>query len=160
MVPPANCIYRVTMDHNSSSGDFITVQEGEFVEVLEASGSNYLVVTIRSDTSDDVEGYIPVHFLAPLDYQSLNTTNNNNSCTVCVKEPKALKQEWANFCTTIGRYEHYPQLETESDLLNAKIKSLVLYAESANVEGAGDEGVDGGNLPPHVTSADSLEDNG
>ena len=155
------------MDHIAPNGNFynyLTVREGDLVNVLDEKGLNYLVTTIPAESSDEEEeGYVPMCCLEPIhsppDINLLNRNNNNSLSPPCVNDEcrspqdardlylyedsgdehesnpanaknsshPTLVNEWSEFCARTGRFEDFPDCQTEEELLQAKMEALVKY---------------------------------
>ena len=74
------------MDHTAPPGNpynYLSVQEGDLVDVIEEKGLNYLVITIPLESSDkEEEGYIPQCCVEPIyrqeEISQLNLNSNNS----------------------------------------------------------------------------------
>lgn len=78
------------MDHSASPDNpynYLSVQEGDLVDVIEEKGLNYLVITIPLESSDkEEEGYIPQCCVEPIyqpeEISQLNLNSNNSHETL------------------------------------------------------------------------------
>lgn len=74
---------------NGNPYNYLTVHEGDLVDVLEEEGLNSYVVRIPAESSDEEEeGYVPTCCLEPLhqppDSRLLNRNNNNSLSPPCL----------------------------------------------------------------------------
>ena len=137
------------MDHRTGgrlSHDYLSVREGDLVEVLEIKGNNYYVCKFPLESSEEEneneeeqeEGFVPACCLQPLFYtDSLNHNSNNNASDDVTNWPDQhdninipgndLQKDWSVFCLRTGRFDPFPGCASEHELLNAKMDSLVKY---------------------------------
>jgi hypothetical protein len=58
--------WEVVEDYESEREGLLSVRAGQLVEVLDDSGSNWMVLTIAMATGDlETEGFLPAHILRP-----------------------------------------------------------------------------------------------
>ena len=55
----------VVESFSSEREEFLTVEKGQLVEVLDQGGSNWLVVTIPAPGELETEGFLPATYLCP-----------------------------------------------------------------------------------------------
>jgi hypothetical protein len=153
-------IHRVVIDHCAPLGsahNYLTLREGDLVNVVEERELNCLVVTIPMESSDEEEeGFVPsccLEAIHPSDYM-INRNNNNsispppliedvlpmndeqqsvvngNDLPVYVSDEAPaghLQNDWTNFCARTGHFEEFPNCMTEEELLQAKMQVLINY---------------------------------